>query len=194
MHLVLCKFAAENYEIIFSLEYRVSRKFKMLNLATICGSETRLQDLFHIFGTLFHKKCNCSIKIGTVPLCVGLLGYCRILIKATAFKRVVELGQLSVQLRLLFFKGAGGLYLVDHGNWFYGVFWQTTSISISCFLPHQKILMLTKLIAGRSLAPKCNSIACANLSRDFPKMAIFRIWISNWAQCFHGIILKLDRH
>ena len=28
------------------------------------------------FGTLFHKLWNCSTKSGTVPLCVGLLGYC----------------------------------------------------------------------------------------------------------------------
>ena len=26
---------------------------------------------------LLHKKWNCSTKSGTVPLCVGLLGYCR---------------------------------------------------------------------------------------------------------------------
>ena len=34
-------------------------------------------ELFHIFRTLFHNLWNCSTKSGTVPLCVGLLGYCR---------------------------------------------------------------------------------------------------------------------
>ena len=42
----------------------------LTNIFPPCG------ELFHIFGTLFH---NCSTKSGTVPLCVGLLGYCRLI-------------------------------------------------------------------------------------------------------------------
>ena len=33
--------------------------------------------------------------------------------------------------------------------------------SISCFLPHQKILILAKVTAGQSSALMCNFIACA---------------------------------
>ena len=73
------------------------------------------------------------------------------------------------------FKGAGGLKLVDHENWLYGLFFRQRTIrSFSCFLPYQKILILTKVIAGRRLALMCNSIACTNFNRDFPKMAIFQ--------------------
>ena len=92
------------------------------------------------------------------------------------------------------FRGLGYSNLVDHGNWFYGVFWQRTVRSISCFLPHQEILILTKFIADRRLALMCNSIACANFNRDFLKMAIFQTSIPYWAYSFHGIILKLGRH
>ena len=49
IHLVLCKFMVENYELIFSLDYRVPREFKKFNLALsfkIFGTDTRLQDLF----------------------------------------------------------------------------------------------------------------------------------------------------
>ena len=95
---------------------------------------------------------------------------------------------------LVAFKRTGGLHLVDHGNWFYGVFWQKTMRSISCFLPYQKILILTKVITLRRLALMCNSIACANFNRDFPKMDIFQTSIPYWAYSFHGIILKLGRH
>ena len=33
MHLVLCTFEVEHYELIFLLDYRVPRTFKMFNLA-----------------------------------------------------------------------------------------------------------------------------------------------------------------
>ena len=91
-------------------------------------------------------------------------------------------------------RGRGGLNLVDHGNWFNGVFWQKTMRSISGFLPHQKILILTKVIARRRLVLMRNSIACANFNRDFPKMAIFQTPIPYWAYSLHRIILNLGRH
>ena len=87
----------------------------------------------------------------------------------------------------------GGLKLVDHGNWFYGVFWQRRMRSISRFLPHQKIFILTKVIAHRRLALMSNSIACTDFNRDFTKMAIFQTSIPYRAHSFHGIKLKLGR-
>ena len=55
----------------------------MWNCSTICGTETRLQDLFHFLGSCstFLGRCstNCGTfpqKSGNVPLFVGLLGYC----------------------------------------------------------------------------------------------------------------------
>ena len=71
MHLILCKFMVENYWLIFSLDYRVPRKFKMFNLAlcpTICGTETRLEDLFHFFRS-------CSTNCVTVPQKVELFHF-----------------------------------------------------------------------------------------------------------------------
>ena len=71
MHLVLCKFMVENYWLIFSRVYRVARRFKIFNLAicsTICGTEIRLQDLFHFLG-------GCSTNCGTAPQKVELFHF-----------------------------------------------------------------------------------------------------------------------
>ena len=48
------------------------------------------------------------------------------------------------------FKGAGGLNMVNHGNWFYRVFWQRTMRSSAAFYLI-KILVLAKVFAGRRL-------------------------------------------
>ena len=91
-------------------------------------------------------------------------------------------------------RGPGGSKSVGSWKLVIGVFWKRTARFISWFLPHQKILILAKVIAGRSLALMCNSITCANFNRNFPKMAIFQTSIPYWAYSFHGIILKLGRH
>ena len=46
--------------------------------------------------------------------------------------------------------------------------------SISCFLPHQKILILAEVIAGQWSALVCNSIVRAIFNRDYPKVTIFQ--------------------
>ena len=61
----------------------------------------------------------------------------------------------------------GGPNMTDHENRFYGVFWLRRVRSISCFLPHQKILILAKVIAGQRSALMCNSIVRAIFNRDF---------------------------
>ena len=43
----------------------------------------------------------------------------------------------------------GGPEMTDHENRFYGVFWRTRSTS--SFLPHQNILIVTKVIKGQRL-------------------------------------------
>ena len=47
------------------------------------GAVSHFWDAVPQIVELFHKKWNFSIKSGTVPLCVGLLGYCRILNKTS---------------------------------------------------------------------------------------------------------------
>ena len=63
---------------IFSLDYRVPRKFRIFNLAlcsTICGTETRLQDLLHFFGSCSTFSGSCSTNCGTVPKKVELFHF-----------------------------------------------------------------------------------------------------------------------
>ena len=62
-------------------------------------------------------------------------------------------------------KGEGGLDLIDHQNRFYGVFRKREVRSTSCFLPHQKILILDEVIAGQSSVLMCNSIVHAMFIR-----------------------------
>jgi hypothetical protein len=73
------------------------------------------------------------------------------------------------------FKGAGGGVpeVMDHQNRFYDVFWKWIVIVTNCLLPHQKILILTKLMAGWRSALMCNSIARAIFNRDYLKILIF---------------------
>ena len=69
-------------------------------------------------------------------------------------------------------KGAGGsTYMADNGNWFYSVFWKRRVRSISCFLHHQKILILAEVIAGQRSALMCNYIVHAIFN-----FAITRKW------------------
>ena len=78
---ILLIFMVENYWIIFLLDFKNPyRNLNMINLAicsTIFGTETRFQDLFHFLGSCSTFLGRCSTKSGTVPLCVGLLGYCQ---------------------------------------------------------------------------------------------------------------------
>ena len=53
-----------------------------------------------------------------------------------------------IGLEFIWFKGAGGQHMADHRNWFYGVFWERRVRSISCYSPHQKILILPKINFG----------------------------------------------
>ena len=55
-------------------------------------------------------------------------------------------------------RGPGSTY-GHYGNWFYSVFWKRRVKSISCFLSHQKILILAKVITDQRSALTCNSIA-----------------------------------
>jgi hypothetical protein len=62
-------------------------------------------------------------------------------------------------------RGQGGPEVMDHQNWFYDVFWKRRVRGTSCFLPHQKILILAKVMASwRSLY---NSIARAIFNPDY---------------------------
>ena len=71
-------------------------------------------------------------------------------------------------------KGAGGgPDMTDHQNRFYGVFWKRKTRSTSCFLPHQKMLIVAKVIAGQRSAPVCISIVRAIFKRDLPHITIF---------------------
>ena len=92
------------------------------NSDPISGPVPLFGELLHIFGTLFHKLWNCStfcrtvpqivalfhflqkcsIKSGTVPLCIGLLGYCRAFIsmfnKVTSMFTKISCKTLSSQV------------------------------------------------------------------------------------------------
>ena len=79
--------------------------------------------------------------------------------------------------------GPGGLNLVDHGI-----------DSLVLFTSSKKILIPTKVIAGKRLALMCISITCANFKSRFLENGHFQISIPYWALSFHEIILKLDRN
>ena len=102
-----------------------------------------------------------STSFGTAPASVHTIFTLKINGTWMLVNCVCEVGIYCV---IYYLRGPRGLNLMDHGNWFCGVFWQRTMRSISCFLPHQKILILTKVIARRRLALKCDSITCANFN------------------------------
>ena len=53
-----------------------------------------------------------------------------------------------IRLEFIWFKGAGGQHMADHRNWFYSVFRERRVRSISCYSPHQKILILPEINFG----------------------------------------------
>ena len=55
------------------------------------------------------------------------------------------------------------------------VFWKKRVRGTSCFLPHQKILILAKVMTGWRSALMCNSIACVIYNRDYLKILIFEL-------------------
>ena len=69
----------------------------------------------------------------------------------------------------------GGSKVMDHQNWFYDVFWKRRVRGTSCFLPHQKILILAKVMAGWRSALMSNSIVRANFIRDYLKILFFEL-------------------
>ena len=52
-------------------------RFRYLRLPFGTGAVPKFWNAVPQIVKLFHKKWNCSTKSGTVPLCAGLLGYCR---------------------------------------------------------------------------------------------------------------------
>ena len=67
---------------------------------------------------------------------------------------VVQLSEETLLLTIRIFWGLwkpGDFHMADHGNWltWYGVFWMTKIKSANCFLPHQNILIIAEVIAGR---------------------------------------------
>ena len=81
--------------------------------------------------------------------------------------------------------GPEGFNLVDHGNWFYAVYWQRTMRSINCFLPHQKIL--SHSFCWLKVAPMCHSITCEKFSCNFPiEMIILKPQSQNMPTIFLG--------
>ena len=79
--------------------------------------------------------------------------------------------------------GLGGSKSGGSWDWFFGAFYLI-----------KKILIPTKVIAGKRLALMCISITCANFKSRFLENGHFQISIPYWALSFHEIILKLDRN
>ena len=73
-------------------------------------------------------------------------------------------------------------------------FWKRRVRSISCFLPHQKILILAKVIAGQRSAFLCNPIAGTIFNGDYLKITIFQTSKSIFSYILWEIILKLSRY
>ena len=72
-----------------------------------------------------------------------------------------------------------GPKMISHQNRFYGVFWKRGMRSTSCFLSHQKILILAKVIVGQRSASMSNSIVQAIFMWVFSKtkLSIFKIYL-----------------
>ena len=67
---------------------------------------------------------------------------------------VVQLSEETLLLTIRIFWGLwkpGDFHMADHGNWltWYGIFWKRKIKSANCFLPHQNILIIAEVIAGR---------------------------------------------
>ena len=96
--------------------------FNLVLCSTICGTETRLQDLFRFLGS-------CSTNCGTVPLCVGLLGYCP--------------NGLSYQKC---YSPSSRLYWA----WLFPIssfFWASTAVYCFCAIPISRFSLLTRSAA-----------------------------------------------
>jgi hypothetical protein len=67
--------------------------------------------------------------------------------------------------------------MMNHQNWFCDVFGKRRVRDTSCFLPHQKILIVAKVMAGWRSAPKLmsDSIAHGIFNRDSLKILIFEL-------------------
>ena len=91
------------------------------------------------------------------------------------------------------FKGAGGgPDMTDQENRFYGLFWKGRTRSTSGFLPHLKILIVAKVIAGKRSAPVCISIVRTIFKRDLPQITIFETPKSIFSYDYLAIIPKLS--
>ena len=95
-------------------------------------------------------------------------------------------------------RGQMGFDMIGHQNMFYGVFWKRGVRSASCFLPHQKILILAAVIAGKRSAPMsmCNSISIVRAIfipvYGWSQKPIFQTSKSIFSYNFWAIILKLS--
>jgi hypothetical protein len=79
-------------------------------------------------------------------------------------------------------------HLTSH-NWLFllivdDFFWKKRVRGTSCFLPHQKILILAKVMTGWRSALMCYSIVCVIYQRDYLKILIFDLQILSSSKFF----------
>ena len=84
--------------------------------------------------------------------------------------------------------------MTDREGRFCGVFWgRGVSVrSASCFLPHQKMLIVARVIAGRGSAPVCVSVARAVFKCDLPRIAVSRTSESVFSYNFWAVVPELS--
>ena len=123
---------------------------------------------------------------------IGFNVFCKTVQEISGLKMIYD-GYILKASTAVPFRGPEGvlIWLIMEID-FMVFFWKRGMISTSCFLPHENILILAKVIASWRSAHMCNSIVRAIFRRDFPQMKLFQTSKSIFSYNFWAIISKLS--